>query len=62
MTIIVEILVALALSSILIQGYRVLRRPDVAGRETVAADLFAGIGAVAVMVSWIVVLSTVLMA
>lgn len=57
----VEIVIALALSFILLQGYRVLRGAK-AGGETIATDVVLGIGAVAVMVLWLRVLSTALVA
>lgn len=60
MTIFFEIIVALLLSYILIQGYRALSRDKTAGREAIATDLLLGIGAVAVTVMWAVVLSTAL--
>lgn len=57
----VEIIVALVLSFILVQGYRALRGTK-AGRETIATDVVLGIGAVAVTVLWLKVLSTALVA
>lgn len=57
----VEILIALVLSFVLVQGYRALRGAKV-GRETIATDVVLGIGAVAVTVLWLRVLSTALVA
>lgn len=62
MTIFAEVLAALVLSFVLIQGYRALRGTKVVGRDTVTIDLFLGIGAVAVTVLWFRVLSTALVA
>lgn len=62
MTIFAELLVALVLSYVLIQGYRALSGVKATGREAIATDLFLGIGAVAVTVMWAVVLSTALVA
>jgi arginine exporter protein ArgO len=53
-------MVALVLSGVLIQGYRALGATG--GREAVAADLFLGIGAVAVTVVWFMVFSTAIVA
>ncbi|CAN5299311.1 hypothetical protein BH20ACT11_BH20ACT11_06710 [soil metagenome] len=60
MTLLVELMVALVLSGVLIQGYRALGATG--GREAVAADLFLGIGAVAVTVVWFMVFSTAIVA
>lgn len=57
----VEILIALVLSFVLVQGYRALWGAKV-GRETIATDVVLGIGAVAVTVLWLRVLSTALVA
>lgn len=57
----VEVIIALALSAVLVQGYRALRGKKV-GRETIATDVFLGIGAVAVTVLWLRVLSAALVA
>jgi hypothetical protein len=60
-TIFAELVVALVLSYVLVRGYRALSAVE-AGRETVATDLFLGIGVVAVTVLWIQLLSTALVA
>lgn len=62
MTLLVELMVALVLSWVLIQGYRALGATGSRGREAVAADLFLGIGAVAVTVVWFMVFSTAIVA
>jgi len=60
-TIFAELLVALVLSYVLVRGYRALSAAK-AGRDTVATDIFLGIGAAAVTVLWIQILSTALVA
>lgn len=62
MTLIIELMVALVLSWVLIQGYRALGATGSRGRESVAADVFLGIGAVAVTVVWFMVFSTAIVA
>ena len=57
MVVFAELVVALVLSAVLLEVYRVLRRRKALSRDAVAMDLFLGIGSVAVVVLWVSVLS-----
>ncbi len=57
MVVFAEVVVALVLSAVLLEVYRVLRRRKALSRDAVAMDLFLGIGSVAAVVLWMSVLS-----
>lgn len=57
MVVFAELIVALVLSAVLLEVYRVLRRRKALSRDAVAMDLFLGIGSVAAVVLWVSVLS-----
>ena len=57
MVVFAEVVVALVVSAVLLEVYRVLRRRKALSRDAVAMDLFLGIGSVAAVVLWMSVLS-----
>lgn len=57
MVVFAELIVALVLSAVLLEVYRILRRRKALSRDAVAMDLFLGIGSVAAVVLWVSVLS-----
>lgn len=57
MVVFAEVMVALILSAVLLEVYRVLRRRKALSRDAVAMDIFLGIGSVAALVLWTSVLT-----